>query len=126
LRERREPAYFSGAVPPPEQIGPRLRGGVAHLDGTILYALEGDIDLSTADILLERLLGVASTHGGDLIIDMSGVDFMDSNGVRTLLRLRDELSGLSQGVQVKNPSRIVRRVLDVLGAGTMFGVPPPD
>jgi anti-anti-sigma factor len=113
-------------VTQPEEIGRHLRGGIAHVDGTLVYVLEGHIDMATADAMLERLIGVASSCDGDLVLDMSGVRFMDSNGVRVLLRLRDELSGLGHGLQVKNPSSTVRRVLEVLEVGSLFGVAPPD
>ena len=62
-------------------------------DGHTTISLEGELDISTADEL-ERLLGeLESSDGpGRIVIDLRGLRFMDSTGLRLLvtadLRLR--------------------------------------
>jgi anti-sigma B factor antagonist/stage II sporulation protein AA (anti-sigma F factor antagonist) len=74
------------------------------------YRLEGELDMATAGGLTELLL----TASGDapLVLDFSGVSFMDSSGLRALL----EGAGLPNGggpVVVQDPSPQVRRVFEI-------------
>lgn len=75
------------------------------------YRLEGELDMATAGGLTGLLLAAS---GGDtpLVLDFSGVSFMDSSGLRALL----EGAGLPNGggpVVVQDPSPQVRRVFEI-------------
>jgi anti-anti-sigma factor len=75
------------------------------------FRLEGELDIATADDLGE-VLREAAMADDPLVLDFSGVSFMDSSGLRVLL----EASGLQAGkgsVVILNPSPQVRRVLDI-------------
>ena len=75
------------------------------------YRLEGELDMATAAGLTELLLAAS---GGDtpLVLDFSGVSFMDSSGLRALLEGAGPPNG-SVPVVIKDPSPQVRRVLDI-------------
>jgi anti-sigma B factor antagonist len=68
-------------------IGSRVAG-----DRTIL-TVEGELDLYTAPVLRERVLTTSDEGGSRLIVDLTGVPFMDSSGlgviVSCLKRLRE-------------------------------------
>ncbi len=75
------------------------------------YRLEGELDMATAGGLTELFLAAS---GGDtpLVLDFSGVSFMDSSGLRALL----EGAGLPNGggpVVVQDASPQVRRVFEI-------------
>jgi anti-anti-sigma factor len=73
------------------------------------YRLEGELDMATADALTELL---RSAEGDDpIVLDFSGVSFMDSSGLRAIL----EGAGLPNGgpVVILHPSAQVRRALDI-------------
>ena len=75
------------------------------------FRLEGELDMATADDL-SQLLKVAVLECRPLVLDFSGVSFMDSSGLRALL----EAAGQTEeggSVIVLNPSLQVRRVLDI-------------
>jgi anti-anti-sigma factor len=74
------------------------------------YRLEGELDMATAGGLTELL--AASSDDSPLVLDFSGVSFMDSSGLRALLEGAGPRNG-SGPVVVKDPSPQVRRVLDV-------------
>lgn len=52
--------------------------------GRPVIAVAGDIDLETAPTLRERIEAVAA-RGGDVVIDLREVGFMDSPGLGTLI-----------------------------------------
>ena len=80
-------------------------------EGT-LVALRGEMDLSSVPLLQDR---VAVLSGPRVVIDLSGVSFMDSSGVGALLRVRQELEGRAVAVTMRRPVERVRRVIDLLG-----------
>ena len=53
-------------------------------DGQLLRPI-GDIDLSRSPALRSRLAAVTKEPAGRLVIDLSGVPYMDSSGVATLV-----------------------------------------
>jgi anti-anti-sigma factor len=75
------------------------------------YRLEGELDMATAGELTE-LLHAAADSDDPVVLDFSGVSFMDSSGLRALL----EGAGLPNGsgpLVILNPTAQVRRVLDI-------------
>jgi anti-anti-sigma factor len=73
------------------------------------YRLSGEIDLSNAGRI--RSLGKGA---GDLYLDMSELEFMDSTGLRAVLELcRSAPSG--QNVVLVAPSEGVKRLFEVTG-----------
>jgi anti-anti-sigma factor len=55
-------------------------------------ALRGELDLGTAGQLQAAL---AAETGGPLVLDLTGLTFMDSTGVRVLLEAAERTDGLS-------------------------------
>jgi anti-anti-sigma factor len=55
------------------------------VDGTATVAPMGELDIATADRLSEALDALAIGSGEKLVIDLTGVGFMDSTGLRILI-----------------------------------------
>ena len=80
-------------------------------DGTVV-AVSGEVDVCTEAPLQQALLRIMREHGARLLLDVSGVSFMDCAGLRALLttRRRAELrGGLMRLIAV---SRAVRRIIE--------------
>ena len=75
------------------------------------FRLEGELDMATADDL-SQLLRSAASHGGPIVLDFSGIAFMDSSGLRAILEAAATQND-NGGVVILNPSAQVRRVLDI-------------
>jgi anti-anti-sigma factor len=76
---------------------------------------EGEIDMAGADAF-ERDLRAMLTDGQRHQLDMSGVTFIDSAGLRALLRCGQDLNGTGPLVIV-NPSRFVSSLMRIAGLG---------
>jgi anti-anti-sigma factor len=74
----------------------------------------------------EAALATLCHRPGSLLIDLSGVTFMDSTGLHALLatRRRAELMGVQ--LVVSKRSRTVDRLLHVSGLATHFPPAPAD
>jgi anti-sigma B factor antagonist len=75
------------------------------------YRLVGELDIST-ERHAEELLLRAVEDPGDLDLDLSELRFMDSTGIRLLLRLTEQARG---SVRIHAPSAVVERILEVAG-----------
>jgi anti-sigma B factor antagonist len=64
-------------------------------DGVIVLTVSGEIDGSTAQVLQDQVLAVAY-EGCRMLLDMSGVEFMSSAGLRVMLLLHRQISGNGQ------------------------------
>jgi anti-anti-sigma factor len=80
--------------------------------------LSGEIDISNAAVVELRLRQLASEDG--LLVDVSGLSYLDSSGVRLLFRLAEAMAGeLRLIVGETSPAR---RVLEVAGAGQLLSL----
>ena len=75
--------------------------------------VRGELDAATASRLVEDLKNDVE-QDGDLELEMSGVSFVDSTGLRALLQLAKALEGRGT-LLLRNPSRNVQRLLDITG-----------
>jgi anti-anti-sigma factor len=82
--------------------------------GTVV-AVSGEIDVSTEDPLQQVLLRIMCERGARLLLDLSGVSFMDCAGLRAVLatRRRAELRG--GFVRLTAVSAPVGRIIDLTG-----------
>ena len=83
-------------------------------------SVTGEIDLETAPQLRDALMAVVTTAQSQVLIDLSGVSFMDSTGLHTLMaaKRRADISGVE--LAVTHPSHVVERLLEVTGLTTAF------
>jgi anti-anti-sigma factor len=101
------------------EITTALEGEVAELK------VVGRLDAYWADHFssaIEEILH-AGTH--QLRVDMSGVPYMSSAGVRVLLRFRKQAQQLSGSFVVVRPSAAVRTVLEMAGLSVLLGESTP-
>lgn len=101
-----------------------LRLDAAALDGAAGLAVRGQVDMATAPELEERLDAAIRESAGAFVLDLSGVDFLDSTGLRTLLRARGLLGREDRALAVICPYGPVRRVFELSGLSTVFALYP--
>lgn len=76
--------------------------------------LVGELDLATADMLKRAIDHNGFGGSGDVHLDLSGIEFIDSSGLRTIMQIADALSGQGQLV-LDSPGQAVRRLLELTG-----------
>jgi stage II sporulation protein AA (anti-sigma F factor antagonist) len=84
-------------------------------DGTIV-TISGEVDVGTEAQLQQSLLRIIRECGARLMLDASGVSFMDCAGLRALLatRRRAEMHGVF--LRLIATSAAVRRIIELTGA----------
>jgi anti-sigma B factor antagonist len=104
---------------PPEKPSPALAEGaepvleVSPLPDGSGFALAGTLDLATAPRAREALRA-AAVPGGELVIDMSRLEFLDSTGLSILVEVLRAL-GKEGRLILRGPQGIVARILRVSG-----------
>ena len=74
--------------------------------------LVGELDISSAGNAWNTLHNALS-NGQPLRVDMSGLTFMDSSGLRVLLRVAEAATGKGTNVVLVRPSPQVQKLLDL-------------
>lgn len=90
-----------------------------------LARITGAIDLSNVDELGRQVERSVSNRARGLVLDLSGVTYLDSTGLRLIYRLARQLGDRQQRLRlVVPPGSRVLRVLDLAGVGTVAQVVP--
>jgi len=88
---------------------------------TILLA--GDLDPATAPTLAAAIDEVVADPTVDaLVLDLAGLAFVDSSGLRAFVTAREALADRGTGLVLRNPSPNTRRLLDITGLGEIIAV----
>ena len=83
-------------------------------------ALRGEIDINTVGELEDTLERAIIESAGAFIIDLSGVDFLDSSGLAALMRARALLGREDRALAVVCPRGAARRAFEVSGTAELF------
>jgi anti-sigma B factor antagonist len=83
-------------------------------DRTVIW-LDGEHDHATLPALADTLAAAISADPADLVIDLSGVEFIGWAPIGELIRCRDSLRLQSRTLTLRSPSRFATRLLDLCG-----------
>jgi len=95
------------------------RDPAAASTGPPTFSLSGELDLSNAGHLVEAIQPFAIS-GGEVILRLGRLDFMDSSGMRALLQIAQAL-GPGGRLVIHSPSPAVAKVLEIVGANQFPG-----
>jgi anti-sigma B factor antagonist len=93
-----------------------------ELDGRPVLAVSGEIDLAVAGRFAQELALLIDDAEGDALINLSGVGFIDSSGVRELLKAEQAAGGAGRELVLLDPSPPCRHVLEISGVWSEFAV----
>jgi anti-sigma B factor antagonist len=100
----------------------QLRVSVTNGDSYTVIALAGESDVYTYDQLRGALESAAAQGVSLLIVDLSGLEFMDSTGVQVLLDIRVMMINRGGKLALASPQNTVARVLNLVGADQLIPV----
>jgi anti-anti-sigma factor len=86
--------------------------------GVPVVRLTGEIDISNAEPLGDALEAIVGPDARRLVVDLDGLDFMDSAGIAMLLRTAARVDS----VEIRNPSEVMRRIIECTGLTGIFRV----
>jgi anti-anti-sigma factor len=90
-------------------------------DGDVhTIAVTGEMDLSNAGEVERELLHAEATDATSIVIDLTGLSFMDSTGIRLLICADARSRADSGRLRLTRPPAAVFRVLCIAGVDTLL------
>ena len=94
---------------------------VSERNGSVVVELAGELDLYNAEELRSALHDAAAREPSRLVIDLTGVEFIDSTALGVLVEARRRLAN-RRAFLLAGAGRDVRRTLEVSGLDRHFGI----
>jgi len=85
-----------------------------------LIKVQGRIDSSSANDFEKQLTDITENDRYNLIVNLSGVSYMSSAGLRTLVKVKKACSKGRGDLRISAPSTRVKEVLDLAGLTSIF------
>ncbi len=95
----------------PDDLGPSL-------------SVVGEIDVFTAPSLADRLLELCDSGSSRVVVELEGVTFIDSTGLRVLIEADRRMRDVDGSLVLLRPSRAVSRLLELTALGDWLTVEP--
>jgi anti-sigma B factor antagonist len=86
-------------------------------------ALAGEVDPHTTE-QLDAAVDEALAHSANVVLDLSGVSFIDSAGLRSLIRAQRLAEGADGSLVIRGPRPSTMRVLEITGLADELTVEP--
>ncbi|MDX2591469.1 MULTISPECIES: STAS domain-containing protein [Streptomyces] len=99
-----------------ESTGLGVEVAVIGSDAAIITVC-GELDDDTSLALQHQLAGQVVHGRRHLVLDLADVPFMDSSGLRVIVRTVNDMRNVEGSVSLAAPTQVVRRVLDLTGVG---------
>jgi anti-anti-sigma factor len=88
---------------------------IEQRDDVVVARLTGELDISVAQMTGQRIADAVPSSARGVVVDMTGLDFMDSSGVSMLFGLARQVGSHRQQLVVVAPTgRPVARVLQIV------------
>ena len=120
-RSTEQPSVDAHGIRPPDAYGIAVREPVA---GAAVLALAGEFDLAAAEALRAQLDLARATAERGVVLDLAEVTFVDSAGLRELLRAHGALASERKGLVLTGLQAPVIRLLELTGATDMLVTAP--
>ena len=95
--------------------------GIERNDGYVVVSLAGELDLYNAHVVRDALLECCSEEPPRLVVDLSGVKFIDSTALGVLIEARTRMPN-RRAFLLAAPGLETRRALEVSGLDRHFSV----
>jgi len=95
-------------------------------DGATVVRLRGDIDMNTCGRLRTAVEGLFAEPGGDVVLDLGQVGFLDSSGLGTLIGLQKRANQEQRRLVLSHLTPGIRKVFDVTRLSDAFTIAAED
>jgi anti-sigma B factor antagonist len=96
---------------------------VREQDGRLIVALDGDVDLNRAPEIRRMLLDCVG-RGLDVLVDLSGVSYIDSSGIASLVEALQAAGKNGTALGLVAVSHDARKVFELARLDKVFAIHP--
>ena len=105
-----------------EFVGPGLRAELREQGGIAVVSPAGAVDTATAYILQNALIEAIARAPNLLVVDMTGVDFIDSAGLGVLVMALKRMTQRRAALRLVVPDPHVREIFEYTGLERVFAL----
>lgn len=95
---------------------------VTERDGAAVLAVSGEVDVATVPRLREQLHGLVAQGTNRIIVDLDGVDFLDSTGLGVLVGALKRVRSNDGELALVCTQPRIRKVFEVTGLTKVFSL----
>jgi anti-sigma B factor antagonist len=95
---------------------------ISSLDSVTLVEVHGRVDSMTANELGGALSGTIDGGHTQIVLDLAGVDYMSSAGLREIVSALKKVKKMAGDVRIAQPSDRVLEVLEMAGLDTIIQI----
>ena len=99
---------------------------VNEVEGSVVLRLEGELDTATARELRAALATAMATDATAVVLDLSGLSFIDSTGIAVFLAACHQAESHGRSFTLRHPGRMVLKVLHLTGVDRLLAVEAPE
>jgi len=90
--------------------------------GPVVVTAVGEFDFESSDRLRSALMTVVQEGDGNVVVDLSRTEFLDSIAIGVLLQAWQRLRSLDRELVIRSPHERIRRVLQIASIGEVVRV----
>jgi anti-sigma B factor antagonist len=100
----------------------QLHVDVSHTDRQVVVTLRGDVDVYSSAQLRDELTALIDAEGGSIVVDLAGLDFLDSTGLGVLVGAQKRVVQGGGQLVLRAPRPGARKVFEITGLDKIFVV----
>lgn len=97
-----------------------LRTDVSSEGGWTVVTIHGELDVASAPTLRERLIGMVADGSTRLILDLEGLDFLDSTGLGAIISALKRARTNGGDLRLVCTQTRIRRLFEITGLDKAF------
>jgi anti-sigma B factor antagonist len=101
-----------------------LEISIGRHGGACVVTLTGEVDVYTAPALRARLIEAAESECSAIVVDMSGVDFIDSSGLGVLVSVLKRVREQGSTMSIVSDREVILKVFRITGLDRVFPIVP--
>ena len=95
---------------------------VSDRNGYAVLAVSGEVDVATVPRLREQLHGLVAQGSNKIVVDLDGVDFLDSTGLGVLVGALKRVRSNDGDLYLVCTQSRIRKVFEVTGLTKVFAL----
>lgn len=100
----------------------QLQCSVVEEGDPYIVAVSGEVVFENVEELRAFLLKIGESKTGTVVLDLAGLEFIDTSGLGVLVGMRSQFKRYGKELRLANPREKVLKILRLTRLSTVFGL----